>query len=188
MVNDLLAEPAAIVAVDLKPAHIALTRLNPHAVQQLPNDDTFPSFLGASHNRTAHDPRLQPHLDDHKRKFWDKRLSPLCRRIGNFAHEIFGRSLRSKCVRSLQYFCGVARRHSSQLLRTMAQEEQAVLLQRIIAPLFDLKFVHATCWLRVTTYSLGGLMAQFGLLSAGGRRMTSPPCFWSGCGCWRTRR
>ena len=27
-------------------------------------------------------------------------------------------------------------------------------------------------------------MAQFGLLSAGGRRMTSPPCFWSGCGCW----
>ena len=46
IMNYLGADPAAIIAVDLNPAHIALTRLKLAAMQRLPDYETFFKFFG----------------------------------------------------------------------------------------------------------------------------------------------
>ncbi len=169
VMNYLLAEPSAIVALDLNPAHVALTRLKVQAAQRLPDHDTFFRFFGAGDdraNRAAYDTHLQQHLDDHTREFWDKRPMLVRRRIDYFASGIYRRSLLGQYIGWLHRFCRVAGRHPSRLLRAKTLEEQAALFEEIIAPLFDLKVVRAACRLPVTTYSLGIPPAQFGLLSA----------------------
>src|SRR6266403_5183213 len=48
VLNYLAADPAEIVAVDLNPAHIALTRLKIGALQHLPDYETFFQFFGVA--------------------------------------------------------------------------------------------------------------------------------------------
>jgi len=70
VLNYLLADPAEIVAVDLNPAHLALTRLKLTAVQHLPDHGAFYRLFGRGIDPGAWDTyrdHLQPHLDDEAR-------------------------------------------------------------------------------------------------------------------------
>ena len=53
VLNYLLAGPAEIVAVDLNPAHLALTRLKLAAVRHLPDYDLFFTLFRATHPSLA---------------------------------------------------------------------------------------------------------------------------------------
>ncbi|HEY6579098.1 MAG TPA: DUF3419 family protein, partial [Rhizomicrobium sp.] len=71
ILNYLAAEPAKIIAVDLNPNHIALTRLKLAALRNLPGYEEFFRFFGAANdkaNRQAFDNFLSHRLDRDTRR------------------------------------------------------------------------------------------------------------------------
>jgi S-adenosylmethionine-diacylglycerol 3-amino-3-carboxypropyl transferase len=72
VLNYLAANPAEIVAVDLNPAHIALTRLKIGALQHLHDYESFFRFFGIARDRAnvaLYDAHLRAQLDDATRDF-----------------------------------------------------------------------------------------------------------------------
>ncbi|MEJ0071517.1 MAG: DUF3419 family protein [Pseudomonadota bacterium] len=167
VLNYLLAGPQSIVAVDLNPAHIALTRLKLTAVQQLADHESFFRLFGAADdrlNRAIYETALRPHLDAATRAFWERRTLSGKRRISFLANGLYRHALLGRFIGFLHLFAGLAGRKPARLLLARTLEEQARLFEEILAPLFDLRIFKALCRLPVMSYSLGIPPAQFGLL------------------------
>src|SRR4051812_40924563 len=92
VLNYLVAGPARIIAIDLNPKHIALTRLKLQALDHLPGHDAFFRFFGIAKdkaNRRAFDDFLAQRLDPETRHYWQKRSALRGRRINMFAHNLY---------------------------------------------------------------------------------------------------
>lgn len=167
VLNYLLAGPASIVAVDLNPAHIALTRLKLVAAQQLPDHDAFFRFFGAAAdpaNRETYVGALRPYLDRPTRAFWEERTLTGKRRLDYFADGLYRRALLGRFIGFLHGVAATTGRHPSRLLRARSLAEQQQIFDETIAPLFDLRLVRLLCRLPMMSYSLGIPPAQFALL------------------------
>jgi S-adenosylmethionine-diacylglycerol 3-amino-3-carboxypropyl transferase len=173
VLNYLLAEPRAITAVDLNPAHIALTRLKLAAVRHIDDHESFFRLFGAADdrdNRALYEQRLRAHLDPATRAFWDKRSWRGKRRIGYFTDGFYRHAVLGQFLGFLHRFAALSGRSPARLLRARTLEEQARLFEEVLAPVFDWRVFRALCRLPVMSYSLGIPPAQFGLLQgqAGG--------------------
>src|SRR5215472_9288564 len=163
VLNYLLADPAEIVAVDLNPAHLALTRLKLTAAQHLPDHAAFYRLFGRGIDPSAWDTYhdyLQPHLDDEARAFWEGR-SPLGkRRLG----------LLGRFIGFLHFVARLTGNDPARMLGASNLEDQARLFEEWIAPTFDAKPVRMLCRMPAVLYSLGIPPAQFDALrdDAGG--------------------
>ncbi len=164
VLNYLLAGPASIVAVDLNPAHIALTRLKLAAVRHLPDQETFFRFFGFADqkaNLRLYTRHLRPHLDAETRAFWDGRAPLIGRRINYFAKGLYRRALLGRFIgfahRSARLFGG----DPTRMLTATSLEEQRRIFDESVAPVFDHKMIRALCRLPVSFYSLGIPPAQF---------------------------
>ena len=92
VVNYLAADPAKVIAVDLNPNHIALTRLKLAALTNLPTYEDFFSFFGyanSKENRVAYDTFLVDHLDPVTKKYWESWIPLRGRRINMFARNLY---------------------------------------------------------------------------------------------------
>ncbi len=172
VLNYLLADPRSIVAVDLNPAHIALTRLKLVAAQQLDHDAFFRFFGAAADpgNRQIYFSTLRPHLDRATRAFWEERSLTGKRRLEYFADGLYRRALLGRFIGMLHRLAAIAGRHPSRMLGARSLAEQQEIFDDAIAPLFDLRLVRLLCRLPMMSYSLGIPPAQFSLLrrDAGG--------------------
>ena len=167
VLNYLLAGPRAITAVDLNPAHIALTRLKLAAVRHLDDHESFFRLFGMADdraNRAIYDERLRPHLDTATRAFWDRRTLTGKRRIDFLATGLYRHALLGRFIGFLHLFAGLAGRKPARLLLARTLEEQARLFEEVLEPLFDLRVFKVMCRVPVMAYSLGIPPAQFGLL------------------------
>jgi len=167
VLNYLLAGPRSIVAVDLNPAHIALTKLKLAAVARIDDHETFFRLFGAADdraNRAIYQTVLRPHLDDTTRAFWERRTLTGKRRISFLANGLYRHALLGRFIGFLHLVAALAGRQPSRLLLARTLEEQARLFEEILGPLFDLRVFKALCRLPVMSYSLGIPPAQFGLL------------------------
>ena len=75
ILNYLAADPKQIIAVDLNPNHVALTRLKLSALANLPSYEDFFLFFGCGDdelNRYNYFTFLAEHLDADTRAFWEK--------------------------------------------------------------------------------------------------------------------
>jgi len=174
VLNYLLADPAEIVAVDLNPAHLALTRLKLTAAQHLPDHAAFYRLFGRGIDPSAWDiyrDYLQPHLDDDARAFWEGR-SPLGKRRFNlFADSgLYRRGLLGRFIGFLHFVARLTGNDPSRMLAASNLEEQARLFEEWIAPTFNSKPVRMLCRMPAVLYSLGIPPAQFDALrdDAGG--------------------
>jgi S-adenosylmethionine-diacylglycerol 3-amino-3-carboxypropyl transferase len=171
VLNYLAADPAKIVAVDLNPNHIALTKLKLSALQNLPSYEEFFRFFGQANdraNRTAYDDFLSKRLDKVTRNYWEKHIPLRGRRINMFARNLYRFGLLGRFIGVLH---AVAKLHGKKLepiLAARTPSEQRRLFERHIAPLFDYKSIRMLSKSPVSLYALGIPPAQYDELVATG--------------------
>ena len=168
VLNYLAADPAAIVAVDLNPHHVALTRLKLAALRHLPDHESFFRFFGAADNDAnpeAFERHLAAHLDEETRGYWNKKMGPLKpRRIEMFARNLYRHGLLGRFIGILH---GVAKLHGKKLdtiLDAQTPREQRAAFDATIAPLFDSAAVKLLSRSPVSLYALGIPPAQYDAL------------------------
>ncbi len=167
----LVADPAAITAVDLNRHHVALNRLKLAAAGALTDAASFYALFGRGRGRTNRDlyrMRLRPALDAKTRAYWDGRDAWGFPRHGYLArglhrHGLLGRFIAAGHV--------VARLHGTDLsavLRARGLAEQRAAFERHVAPLFDSPLVRWLSRRRAALYGLGIPPAQYDALAADG--------------------
>src|ERR1700709_1997988 len=171
VMNYLAANPAKIIAVDLNPNHIALTKLKLAALKNMPDYDTFFRFFGQANdkaNRPAYDKYLRKQLDDETREYWEKNRPLRGKRINMFGTNMYRYGLLGRFIGILH---AVAKLHGKKLdpiLQARTPEEQRRLFERDIAPLFEFKSIKLLSKSPVSLYALGIPPAQYDELVAAG--------------------
>ncbi len=164
VVNYLAADPARVIAVDLNPNHIALTRLKLAALEYLPTYEDFFAFFGYANskgNRHNFDTFLSDRLDETTRKYWEKWIPLHGRRINMFARNLYRYGLLGRFLGTLQTIARFHGKRLNEMLTARTPEEQRAIFERTIAPLFDTRFVRALSKLPVSFYALGIPPAQY---------------------------
>jgi S-adenosylmethionine-diacylglycerol 3-amino-3-carboxypropyl transferase len=169
ILNYLMVGPARIDAVDLNPAHIALTRLKIAAMRELDEHDAFFKFFGSARHQENVDvywQRLAETLDAETRQFWEKRSLLGRRRIEFFAKGLYRRALLGRFIGFLHALARITDRDPSRLLDATTLDEQRQLYSSEVEPLFELKLVKLLCRQPILLYSLGIPASQFDRMRA----------------------
>jgi S-adenosylmethionine-diacylglycerol 3-amino-3-carboxypropyl transferase len=167
----LIADPAAIVAVDLNRAHVALTRLKLTAVERLPTYDSFYRYFGEADekgNLASYRRYLRGAIDEETRRYWEGRDFLGRPRVTLFSRDLYRHGL-------LGYFIGaahlVARLYGCDprdMILAKTIDEQRRFFDTALAPLFDKRLVRWASSKRMSLYGLGIPPAQYEALAAGG--------------------
>lgn len=169
VLNYLAAGPKEIIAVDLNPNHVALTRLKLQALEHLPDHDSFFRFFGIAKdktNRRVFDNFLSARLDAETRRYWERRMPLHGRRINMFARNLYRYGLLGRFIGVLHTLAKLQGKRLPDILSASSVEEQRVLFERTIAPLFDNRLVRFMSRMPVTYYGLGIPPAQYDELVA----------------------
>jgi S-adenosylmethionine-diacylglycerol 3-amino-3-carboxypropyl transferase len=164
VLNYLTADPGAIIAVDLNPAHIALTRLKIGALRHLPDYEAFFQFFGVAKDRAnveIYDTHLRARLDEPTRRFWDHRTLLGRRRIAFFANGLYRKALLGKFIGFLHGFARLLGQHPSRILAARSLAEQRSIFDTEIEPLFHSWLVRQLSRHPLILYSLGIPPSQF---------------------------
>ena len=167
----LAARPAEILAVDLNPAHVALTRLKLAAVRRLPNHEAFFRFFGHADEKAnvrAYDRFIRNHLDPESRAYWEARRTLKGRRINLFARNVYRFGLLGRFIGIVHLLAKLYGRNPGRMLTARSLEEQRRLFETQLAPLFDTRLIRFLCRLPVSLYGLGIPPAQYDALAASG--------------------
>jgi S-adenosylmethionine-diacylglycerol 3-amino-3-carboxypropyl transferase len=169
ILNYLAADPKKIIAVDLNPNHVALTRLKLAALGNLPSYEDFFRFFGTANdkaNRNAFDDFLSHRLDPETRRYWEKHIPLHGRRINMFARNLYRYGLLGRFIGVLH---AVARLHGKRLeglVTARTPDEQRAAFESTIAPLFNYKSIRFLSRTPVSLYALGIPPAQYDELVA----------------------
>lgn len=168
VLNYLAAVPARIIAVDLNPNHIALTRLKLAALKRLPDHEAFFRFFGAARggeNLRAFETLIAPTLDAETRRYWQRR-SWSKRRIEMFARGLYRYGLLGRFIGTLHFLARLQGKRLPEMVAAKGLTEQRLLFERNIAPLFKNRLVRLAVKMPVSLYGLGIPPAQYDELVA----------------------
>src|SRR5688572_12346905 len=168
VLNYLTAGPARIIAVDLNPNHVALTRLKLQSLQHLDYEDFF-RFFGIAKdkgNRRLFDNFLASKLDPETRRYWQRRMPLHGRRINMFARNLYRYGLLGRFIGILHAVARLQGKRLQDILAAKTPEEQRILFDRTIAPLFDNRLIRFLSRMPVSYYGLGIPPAQYDELVA----------------------
>lgn len=169
----LVANPAAITAVDLNHAHVALNKLKVAGLRHLPDWESFYRFFGEADDRAnllAYAKHLQPKLDAQTRRYWERRSLSGRRRLSHFQSNIFRKGLLGRFIGMSHLVARAYGQDMEKLLWTRSLREQRAFFEEVIAPLFDRRLVKWVTTRRISLYGLGIPPAQYEAL-AGGQAM-----------------
>ncbi len=169
----LTADPKKITALDLSRAHIALNRLKLEGVRRLPDYEAYYSFFGAADredNIHLYQQHIAHHLDPDTRVYWETRQTfgfgdP---RIAVFSRNLYKHGLLGRFIgfgHAIARLYGVDPRD---MLRAQTLEEQRAYFDKVLAPLFDKRFVRWFTSRQFSLYGLGIPPAQYESLAMAG--------------------
>jgi S-adenosylmethionine-diacylglycerol 3-amino-3-carboxypropyl transferase len=169
----LIAGPKRITALDLSRAHIALNRLKLEGARRLPDYDAFYGFFGAADrpcNIDLYRQYIVPYLDPETRAYWEARrtFGFGSERISAFAENFYRYGLLGRFIglgHAVARLYGV---EPSDMLRAQSLEEQRVYFDKVLAPLFDKRFVRWFASRQFSLYGLGIPPAQYEALAMAG--------------------
>ena len=164
----LLADPAAITAVDLNKHHVALNRLKIAASRHLPDHASFYDFCGraeSTRNIAVYRQILRPRLDAETRAYWDGRDALGFRRHRYFAKNIYRHGLLGRFIGLGHAIGRLHRIDPGVVLRARTRAEQRAAFDSHIAPLFDRPHIRWLCRRRASLYGLGIPPAQYDALA-----------------------
>ncbi len=168
IMNYLTQSPAAIHAVDLNPAHVALTRLKIAAAQHLPDYESFFTFFGCADNPVNVDNYnryIAPHLDAATRGYWEKREWPSGqRRISYFRRNLYSFGLLGRFIGAVHFLAKLYGQDPQDILNALNMADQRAIFERTLGPIFDKAPVRFLCNMPVSLYGLGIPPAQFAAL------------------------
>ena len=171
----LTRSPAQIDAVDLNPAHVALTRLKIAAIQHLPAQADFFRFFGSSdnkHNTIAYDRFIAPNLDSTTRSYWERRNWRGVRRIAAFNKNFYGRGLLGFFIAAGHRVARLNGVDPSRIMEAPTLREQRSFFEEHLAPLFDRPFLRWMTARKASLFGLGIPPAQYdSLISSGNGAM-----------------
>ena len=169
VLNYLAAGPQRIIAVDLNPNHVALTRLKLQSFAHLPDHESFFRFFGHANdkaNRRVFDDFLSRRLDPETRRYWERRMPLHGRRINMFARNLYRYGLLGRFIGVLHVVAKLHGKRLKDILSAQTPEEQRAIFERTIAPLFDNRLVRFLSRMPVSYYGLGIPPAQYDELVA----------------------
>jgi S-adenosylmethionine-diacylglycerol 3-amino-3-carboxypropyl transferase len=171
--NYLLARPASVDAVDINPAHVALTRLRLAAASELPDHVALFSFLGRADvtgNAILYHRFIRPALDAETIGYWEQSSFFSRPRIAYFTDGFFRYGLLGRFI-GLAHFLGrLAGGNPEPLLKARTLEEQKALFEQHVAPAFAHPIFRLGCALPMMFYSLGIPPKQYAALREDARQ------------------
>jgi S-adenosylmethionine-diacylglycerol 3-amino-3-carboxypropyl transferase len=172
VLNYLTAAPAKVIALDLNPHHVALTKLKLAALEHLPTHESFFRFFGGASdpaNIAAFDKHLRDRLDPQTRAYWQTTHGARPRRrIEMFARNLYRHGLLGRFIGLLH---GVARLHGKKLediLAAKTPHEQRELYDQVVAPRFESAPIRLISKSPLSLYALGIPPAQYDALVSSG--------------------
>lgn len=169
VLNYLAADPAQIIAIDLNPNHVALTRLKIAALKELPSYDAFFRFFGEANdktNRDLFDDVIAETLDDATFRHWQKHIPLHGRRINMFSRNLYRYGLLGRFIGILHVIAKLSGKRLEEIVEAKTPEEQRAAFDRIIAPMLDNKAIKMLSKSPISLYALGIPPAQYDELVA----------------------
>jgi S-adenosylmethionine-diacylglycerol 3-amino-3-carboxypropyl transferase len=169
VLNYLTADPAQIIAIDLNPNHIALTRLKLAALKELASYEDFFRFFGVANdkaNRDVFDDVIADKLDDTTFRHWQKHIPLHGRRINMFARNLYRYGLLGRFIGILHVIAKLNGKRLEEIVEAKTPEEQRAAFDRIVAPMLDNKAIKMLSKSPVSLYALGIPPAQYDELVA----------------------
>ncbi|MFT3808936.1 MAG: BtaA family protein [Micropepsaceae bacterium] len=164
ILNYLAVDPKSITAVDLNPNHLALTRLKIAAVRHAPDYESFFRMFAigdSSANIDMYRAKIEPHLDEETRKYWNGRMGTLRlrKRISMFKRGFYRFSLLGKFIGMMRWMSWLYGLDTTRILKAKTQDEQREIFERDWARVFKSWFVR---WVanRPTVYYMLGIPPQ----------------------------
>jgi S-adenosylmethionine-diacylglycerol 3-amino-3-carboxypropyl transferase len=164
----LVADPAAITAVDLNTAHVALGKLKLASARYLPDYAHFRRFFAEADrpsNLAAYHAYVVPYLDETTRRYWEGRDLTLRRRIGGFRNGIYKRGLLGGFIGMAHLLARLYHIDLKAILSAPTREAQREIFETQLAPVFDRKFVRWLTEQPAALFGLGIPPAQFDALA-----------------------
>jgi len=158
ILNYLTESPKRIVALDLNPYHLSLTRLKLAAMEHLPDHAAFYEFFGhadLAHNIKNYEHYIQPEIDSELAGFWSGRRLSGKRRIHLFKDGLYRHTRFGYFMRFLHWIARRSQYQPELILQAQTLEEQREIFKAHIKPFFDSKLVKFLGKLPVSVFSLG---------------------------------
>jgi S-adenosylmethionine-diacylglycerol 3-amino-3-carboxypropyl transferase len=177
----LAAEPAAVHAVDLNGAHLAMLEMKRAALQHLPGYDDVRDFLAAAdqpQNAERYRRYIAPHLSAGAREYWDAG-APLRARHTMFTRHAYRHGLLGRFIGLSHLLVRLVGGNLGKLAQARTPDEQKLLFERHVAPVFRHPLVRMLANRPAALYSLGIPPSQFDALKrdADQAGMTLPELF-----------
>lgn len=163
----LTANPKAITAVDLNPAHIALNNLKKQAALNLPDRAAFHRFFGEADtpaNIEAYKTYLRPKVDDKTRSYWDSRDYSGRRRISGFSTGFYKRGLLGRLIGFVHFLGKLYGIDPRDILQAKDKADQRRIFDEKFAPFFDKKLLRWLVDQPAALFGFGIPPAQYDLL------------------------
>lgn len=164
VMNYLTESPEAVKAIDLNPAHVALTRLKIAALKHLPDYESFFLFFAHANDKRNienYDKFIAPNLDPFTRKYWDGWSLGRGRRINYFTKNLYQFGLLGRSISIIHFLSGIYGIRLDNILKAQTMEEQREIFNRDFAPFFEKPFVKRLCNMPISLYGLGIPPNQF---------------------------
>lgn len=168
----LAAGADGVDTVDLNRHHIALVKLKITAIARLPDYEVFHRFFADANHRDnprVFDAFIAPHLDEETLRYWNER-NMLGRRIDQFARGFYRRGLLGRFIGLAHAVGRIAGAKPGNILAARSLEEQKLIYERDIRPVFDHGLVRFLLKSPLALFGLGIPPAQFHSLSEHGQR------------------
>lgn len=166
----LSGDPGRITAVDLNPAHLALTRLKLAAARHLRTFEDFRRFFAeadSQRNTRLYDHYLEMHLDDVSRRYWSGADLFGRRRITMFERNFYRYGMLGHFILLAHRVARLYGVRPADLMAADTLEQQRTFFDTRLAGLFDKRLVRWLTSSPVSLYGLGIPPAQYAELAEG---------------------